>query len=85
MTTASQILPRAVTGIRGLDDILGGGITRNRLHLLEGTPGTGKTTIALKFLLSGAELGEAGMSASLKPRRSCAKEQALTAGRSATR
>jgi circadian clock protein KaiC len=61
MTSTSQILQRAITGIAGLDDVLEGGLARNRLHLLEGTPGAGKTTIALKFLLSGAELGEAGL------------------------
>jgi circadian clock protein KaiC len=55
-------LPRASTGISGLDDILGGGgLARNRLHLLEGSPGTGKTTIALHFLLAGAAEGESGI------------------------
>jgi circadian clock protein KaiC len=58
-------LPRAPTGIAGLDDILGGGLARNRLHLLEGSPGTGKTTIALQFLLTGAAAGEAGIYVSL--------------------
>lgn len=57
----SQRLTRAATGITGLDYILGGGITRNRLHLLEGSPGTGKTTIALQFLLAGAAAGETGI------------------------
>jgi circadian clock protein KaiC len=61
----SELLPRAATGVAGLDDILGGGLARNRLHLLEGSPGTGKTTIALQFLLAGAEAGEAGMYISL--------------------
>src|ERR1700761_285863 len=61
----SELLPRAPTGIAGLDDILGGGIARNRLHLLEGSPGTGKTTIALQFLLTGADAGEAGIYVSL--------------------
>lgn len=46
------------TGIAGLDDVLGGGLTPNRLYLLEGTPGAGKTTIALQFLMAGARLGE---------------------------
>jgi circadian clock protein KaiC len=44
-----------------LDFILGGGLARNRLHLLEGSPGTGKTTIALQFLMAGAEAGEPGI------------------------
>ena len=48
----------AGTGIAGLDDVLGGGLTRNRIYLLEGNPGTGKTTIALQFLMEGAAKGE---------------------------
>jgi circadian clock protein KaiC len=46
------------SGIAGLDDILGGGLTRERLYLLEGEPGTGKTTMALQFLIEGARRGE---------------------------
>src|SRR6185437_12331196 len=63
--TNKQQLPRAGSGIAGLDNILGGGWARNRLHLLEGSPGTGKTTIALQFLLAGAEVGETGIYISL--------------------
>ena len=44
---------RIRTGINGLDDILGGGLPPNRIYLLEGNPGTGKTTIALQFLMEG--------------------------------
>ncbi len=51
----------ASTGIAGLDDILGGGLTKDRLYLIEGTPGTGKTTLSLQFLLDGARLGETGL------------------------
>jgi circadian clock protein KaiC len=50
--------PLAATGIAGLDDILGGGLTPNRLYLLEGMPGSGKTTLAFQFLLEGARRGE---------------------------
>jgi len=50
--------PRISTGSEGLDNILGGGIDPNRLYLYEGRPGTGKTTIALQFLLEGAKRGE---------------------------
>jgi circadian clock protein KaiC len=49
---------RSATGISGLDDILGGGLPSNRLYLLEGKPGTGKTTLALEYLLTGAVAGE---------------------------
>jgi circadian clock protein KaiC len=49
---------RSATGIPGLDDILCGGLPSNRLYLLEGKPGTGKTTLALEYLLTGAKAGE---------------------------
>ncbi len=52
---------RVSTGIADLDLILGGGLTRDRVYLLEGSPGSGKTTIALQFLLQGAEVGERGL------------------------
>ncbi|SDB73831.1 ATPase domain-containing protein [Belnapia rosea] len=52
---------RALTGIGDLDDILAGGLPRDRLYLIEGMPGTGKTTLALQFLLEGQRLGERGM------------------------
>ncbi len=50
--------PRISTGSEGLDDILCGGLDANRLYLYEGRPGTGKTTIALQFLLEGVRNGE---------------------------
>ncbi|NVM77875.1 circadian clock protein KaiC [Duganella sp. SG902] len=46
------------TGVPGLDDILSGGLTSDRLYLVEGEPGTGKTTLALQFLLEGERRGE---------------------------
>ncbi|MET0313568.1 MAG: ATPase domain-containing protein [Hansschlegelia sp.] len=48
-------------GVSGLDDVLGGGLRRDRFYLLEGAPGTGKTTIALQFLRDGAARGERGL------------------------
>ena len=48
----------ASTGISGLDDVLAGGLTRGCLFLLEGHPGTGKTTLALQFLVAGLEGGQ---------------------------
>ncbi|KAB1074746.1 ATPase domain-containing protein [Methylobacterium planeticum] len=58
MTATSGVSNKAKTGIVGLDNVLVGGLVRNRLYLLEGSPGTGKTTVALQFLLDGARLGE---------------------------
>ncbi len=49
------------TGISGLDDVLAGGLTRDRLYLVEGRPGTGKTTLSLQFLLEGVARGEKGL------------------------
>src|ERR1700761_7105862 len=46
------------TGAPGLDDILNGGLIPNRLYLVEGDPGSGKTTLALQFLLEGLKCGE---------------------------
>ena len=46
------------TGIPGLDELLIGGLTPNRMYLVEGNPGTGKTTFALQFLLNGRDAGE---------------------------
>ena len=60
MSTSSKIT-LARTGVEGLDDILCGGLADGRLFLLEGSPGAGKTTIALRFLIEGAEQGERGL------------------------
>ncbi|HCC56205.1 MAG TPA: circadian clock protein KaiC [Solibacterales bacterium] len=57
--TTQQQRSTAKTGIPGLDEVLCGGFPADRLYLLEGDPGTGKTTIALQFLLEGVRLGEA--------------------------
>jgi circadian clock protein KaiC len=54
----SKASSRATTGIAGLDDILGGGFTAHRLYLIEGMPGSGKTTLAFQFLMEGARHGE---------------------------
>lgn len=58
MTETSRQAP---TGVTGLDELLHGGLPRNRLHLIEGEPGTGKTTLAMQFLLEGRRTGEAGL------------------------
>ncbi len=48
----------AQTGIPGFDAVIGGGFTPNRLYLLEGAPGSGKTTLALQFLQEGVRNGD---------------------------
>jgi circadian clock protein KaiC len=52
---------RLSTGIDGLDNILGGGLDPDSLYLVEGRPGTGKTTLGLQFLLEGVRRGEKGL------------------------
>jgi circadian clock protein KaiC len=52
---------RISTGNEGLDAVLRGGLPGNRLYLLEGSPGSGKTTLALEFLLEGRSKGERGL------------------------
>jgi circadian clock protein KaiC len=59
----------AATGIPGLDDILGGGFAANRLYLLEGVPGAGKTTLAFQFMLEGVRRGERVMCVTLSETR----------------
>ncbi|NEU13914.1 AAA family ATPase [Methylobacterium sp. BTF04] len=50
-----------LTGVAGLDQILHGGYAAHRAHLIEGRPGSGKTTLGLQFLLDGLERGETGL------------------------
>jgi len=50
--------PRASTGIPGLDDVLHGGLIGERLYLVDGNPGAGKTTLAIQFLLQGLQAHE---------------------------
>lgn len=60
--TQSPPMPeRASTGIAGLDEILAGGLPPNHVYLIDGDPGTGKTTLGLQFLLAGRDAGEKGM------------------------
>ena len=61
MDELSDQSSKARLGIVGLDDILLGGLRRNRLFLIEGSPGAGKTTLALQFVLEGARIGEKGL------------------------
>ena len=59
-STANPVVQptRISTGVGGLDDILSGGLPSGQMYLLEGIPGTGKTTIAMQFIMAGAQAGE---------------------------
>ncbi len=70
----------AQTGIIGLDDVLAGGLQKARTFLLEGSPGTGKTTIALKFLITGAALGERCLYVTLSETEDELRSSALSHG-----
>ncbi len=61
MDLLTTLRGRLSTGLGGLDYILGGGLPRGRVYLVEGSPGTGKTTLALQFLLEGARRQEPGL------------------------
>ena len=72
--------PLASTGVAGLDAILGGGLPARRLYLLDGSPGTGKTTLALQFLLAGVARGESGLYVTLSESREELREVAVSHG-----
>jgi circadian clock protein KaiC len=71
---------KAATGVEGLDEILRGGLQRGRVYLIEGSPGTGKTTIATQFLLAGAEAGEKGLYITLSETEEELRESAASHG-----
>jgi circadian clock protein KaiC len=71
---------RIETGIAGLDDILGGGLPQGHLYLIEGDPGTGKTTLALQFLLAGIRQGESVIYVTLSESRKELEEVARSHG-----
>lgn len=71
---------RISTGVRGLDDILGGGLPADHLYLIEGDPGTGKTTIAMQFLLEGAARGEKCMYVTLSESKNELEQVAASHG-----
>ena len=74
---------RVTTGIEGLDKILHGGLTADRLYLIEGMPGSGKTTLAFQFLLEGVRRGEQVLYLTLSETRRKSKGwPPRTAGRS---
>lgn len=77
---AGPRVPLASTGIAGLDDILDGGLPEGRLYLIDGTPGTGKTTLALQFLLEGIRRGARALYITLSESRAELSEVASSHG-----
>ena len=81
-TDDGQGVPGGVpTGSAALDDILCGGYERARVHLIEGQPGSGKTTLALQFLLEGVRRGERCLYVTLsRASANCAPSSPVMAG-----
>jgi len=64
-----RAVEKVVTGIDGVDAILKGGLPRGQMYLIDGSPGVGKTTFALQFLLEGMRRGERCLYVSLSETR----------------
>jgi circadian clock protein KaiC len=71
---------RIATGVEGLDDILHGGLPAGQMYLLEGDPGTGKTTLAMQFVAEGVRRGEKALYVTLSEPRSELESSALSHG-----
>jgi circadian clock protein KaiC len=78
--SAKAPTPKAATGVSGFDDILGGGLPRNHIYMVQGSPGTGKTTIGLQFLLTGLAQGETGLHVTLSESADELREVAASHG-----
>lgn len=79
-TTNPTVEPSLSTGIEGLDDVLGGGFAPGHLYLVEGSPGAGKTTLALQFLREGARNGERALYLTLSETASELRQAAASHG-----
>src|SRR5579884_2164905 len=81
MTNKHEIEPPGIpTGSKALDGILAGGYAAGRVHLLEGRPGSGKTTLALQFLMAARDRGETGLYVTLSEGRDELIQSAETHG-----
>jgi circadian clock protein KaiC len=68
------------TGVSGLNDILSGGLPAGQMYLLEGDPGTGKTTLAMQFIMAGVQAGEKALYLTLSESRAELEESAKSHG-----
>jgi circadian clock protein KaiC len=73
-------IPKAFTGVRGLDEVLRGGFPRGRATLIGGGPGTGKTILALEFLYRGALAGEPGLLVTFEEQADAIRRNACSIG-----
>ena len=73
-------LDRIDTGVAGLNDILSGGLPAGQLYLIEGQPGTGKTTLAMQFIAAGMRIGEKGLYITLSESQSELEASAASHG-----
>jgi circadian clock protein KaiC len=80
MRVRSRPIPKVPTQIAGLDEVLEGGLPRNRTTLASGGPGSGKTVLGLEFLWSGAMAGEPGIFVTLEERAEAVRKNALSMG-----
>lgn len=80
MDDQNKEVSKAKIGVPGFDDVLCGGLARNRLYLIEGPPGSGKTTLAVQFLFEGARLGEQGLYITLSETEEELRETATSHG-----
>lgn len=79
-SATTEPIARASTGVAGLDRILEGGLPTDHLYLIDGAPGTGKTTLAMQFLLAGAARGERGLYVTLSESEQELREVATSHG-----
>ncbi len=75
---------RVSTGIVGLDDVLAGGFPEGHFFLIEGIPGTGKTTLGLQYLMAGAQRGESVLYVTLSESKAEVEKVARSHGWSLT-
>ena len=73
-------IQRVPTGVAGLDSVLDGGLPRDRIYLIEGDPGVGKTTLALQFLMAAVQRGEKAMYITLSETQAEIREIAVSHG-----